>query len=170
MRHELLTERRKHFNQDKQAYKQAILNFLEGQQKLNETAFSEVLEQEGVTNADLENAMRKFGNDSQVLNAMGKLREGTTTLSAVPDSLTVEKLQEVFEFQIQKLQERKGTGSGRLDLIQAQSEVSDSIFESFGYEDEEVLGAISKYRSNIPRLGEYMRRIEQATQEVFASS
>lgn len=123
-----------------------------------------------MTNADLENAMRKFGNDSQVLNAMGKLREGNTTLPAVPDSLTIEKLEEVFEFQIQKLQEHKGTGSERFDLIQAQSEVSDSIFEMFGYEDEEILAAISKYRSDIPRLGEYMRSIEKATHEVLASS
>lgn len=101
---------------------------------------------------------------------MGQIREGLTTAAAVPDSLTIEKLSEVFEFQIEKLKERKGTASSRLDMIQAQSEVSDSIFEKFAYEDEEVLAAISKYRSDIPRLGEYMRSIERATQEVFASS
>jgi len=123
-----------------------------------------------VTNSDIENAMRKFGNDSQVMNAMGQLREGLTASVPVPDSLTLEKIQEILEFQIEKLQERKGTAIGKLGLILAQSEVSDSIFEKFGYEDEEILAAISKYGSEIPRLGEHMRSIQKATQELYAAS
>ncbi len=123
-----------------------------------------------MTNSDIENAMRKFGNDVQVMNAMGQLREGFTASVPAPDSLTLEKLHEIFEFQIEKLQERKGTAIGKLGVILAQSEVSDSIFEKFGYEDEEVLAAISQYGAEIPRLGEYMRSIQQATQELYAAS
>jgi hypothetical protein len=92
-----------------------------------------VLNQEGLTNHDLQNAIIKLSNDSEVRHAMNQPREADATPATVPDSLTIDKLQEIFEYQIEKLEERKGTASIRLDIIQTQAEKFDCIFEDNFY-------------------------------------
>lgn len=111
----------------------------------------------------------KCGNDSDVVHAMTQLSKVfAISAVAVPDSLTIERLQEILEYEIEKLQERKGTASSKLDTIQARCEISDSKFEKFGYVDEEILAAISKYIPDLPMLQGYVARISRAYYELIS--
>ena len=133
----------------------------------------EVLEAQSINQQDLQSALVAHGSDFEVLQAMNQMNKVTASIvntAEIPDSLTLEKLEEVLEYQIQRLQERKSLARAKLDILEFQTEVSDLVHERYGLEADQITAAINKYKLEFPQLNNYLQRISQANSELFGAS
>lgn len=134
---------------------------------------SEVLEAHSINQQDLQSALVAHGSDLEVLQAMNQMNKVTATIvntAEIPEFLTIEKLEEVLEYQIQRLQERKSLARAKLDILEFQSEVADLVHERYGLEADQITSAINKYKGEFPQLSDYLLRMSQANSELFGAS
>lgn len=134
---------------------------------------TDLLESQNLSSEDLQVAMQKFGTDSEVINAMAQMNQITTLIAnavGAPEELTPENLEEILEYQIERLQERKTLARTKLDIIELQTEVADLMYERFGFEADQIIAAINKYKVESTRVNDCLRRISTANNELFGAS
>jgi hypothetical protein len=134
---------------------------------------TEVLESQSISQHGLQSALVEHGKDLEVLQAMNQMNKVTASIvntTEIPESLTFDKLEEVLEYQIQRLQERKSLARAKLDILEFQTEVADLVHERYGLESDQVTAAVNKYSGEHPQLSDYLQRMSQASSELFGAS
>lgn len=159
LRHQSRVQRRKH-DRNSIEYRQAIEELSSSTKKILEKASQSVFAKYSLTEALFDDSIAYFEDDPDVSqNAESMCEVLNSTLC--PDSLTPAKLREVFQYYLDRLKVLE-----EADLMVKAAVISDEIWETYGFESEQIDVAYQKYKEDVEDLA---LMIKEETSEALDS-
>mmetsp|Transcript_846 Transcript_846/g.889 ORF Transcript_846/g.889 Transcript_846/m.889 type:complete len:261 (-) Transcript_846:19-801(-) len=156
-------EERKANLEDMVVFKSQVEEFYKKQEEILEGVTQEIFQEAGTTEEKFDMAVQQNMGNPEVMFAIQQM--GVYVTNVDTGKITKEKLFEIFDFHISRLDESKGDLSQNpQDFFIMHTKISDEIYHKFGIEEDQILLAVNNLNlRNTPEFTNYTSKLRELT-------